>query len=294
MDSMGDEVIKANLSASLRLIVLAKDQPVPENYGLNVSTRQQTNAGIAVGSTDAVSDSIVTSRGDSTISENVSADVWLNYDGHPAGMVDKKSVKKSVTLPNSGTTTSPSFKPSDFGWDYWQEGTYWFDIDVARQGKMNAAVNTTDREASETYRIPSVPPQAPVKSIEKGTSASQMVNRTTITSNTGRGGYAMTFTDRITPNGVDYTIGDYKLIDKTDDGKDVSRGFVINWDKDANKVTAVRAKDKSKSFLPLNHDYEFSFDVTVSKPDVAKVSDTADVLWNDVDQSTDSYEFDTW
>jgi adhesin isopeptide-forming family sspB-C2 type protein/LPXTG-motif cell wall-anchored protein len=294
LNSMADEVIQANLSASLRLIVLAKDQPIPENYDLHVSTKQQANAGITVGSTDAVSDSIVTSRGDSSIVENVNADVWLNYDGHPAGMVDKKSVKKSVSLPNNGTTASPSFSPADFGWDYWPEGSYWFDIDVAKQGKMNAAVNTTDREASETYRIPSVPPQAPTKSIEKGTSASRMVNRTTITSNTGKGGYAMTFTDTITPNGIDYTISNYKLIDKTDSNKDVSGDFTINWDKDANKVTAVHAKDKAKGFLPLNHDYEFSFDVTVSRPDVNKVSDKADVLWNDTDQSTDSHEFPTW
>ena len=33
---------------------------------------------------------------------------------------------------------------------HWQEGQYWIDIQVAKQGKMKEAVDTTDKDPSET------------------------------------------------------------------------------------------------------------------------------------------------
>ncbi|MDE5641484.1 MAG: peptidase, partial [Bifidobacterium castoris] len=191
-----------------------------------------------------------------------------------------------------GDTRSPEFAPSDFGWDKWPAGSYWFDVHVAKQGYMKAAVDTADREASESFRIVEVPPQSPVKEIEQGVSADQMVNHTIIRSSTGRGGYAMTFKDVITPNGVSYSVSNMKVIDESDNNKDISDQFDMTWDKAANTVTAVR-KDTT-SMMPLGHTYAFHLDVTVSAPDFSKVTDQANVLWNDTDQSTDAKEFPTW
>ena len=121
-----------------------------------------------------------------------------------------------------------------------------------------------------------VPPAAPVKEIEQGVSADAMVNHTVIRSDTGRGGYAMRFTDTITPNGVNYSVSNMKVLDETDNDKDISDQFTINWDKNANTVTAVR-KDTT-TMMPLDHTYAFHLDVTVAKPDINKVTDKGTVL----------------
>ena len=91
-----------------------------------------------------------------------------------------------------------------------------------------------------------------------------MTNRTVITYGTGKGGYEMAFKDKITPNGVDYSVDNYKLVDKSDNDRDVSGEFTIDWDRKTDTVTAVRTADKGE--MPLDHQYEFSFDITVSKP----------------------------
>ncbi|WP_369343227.1 LPXTG cell wall anchor domain-containing protein [Bifidobacterium fermentum] len=278
---------------SIVTIVLSADEPEPANYELSVSTKQSSPASMKVGSTAAVHDVITTSNNGSSISENVAAKVIMHYDGQRNGYVSAKSVTKSVTVSNSGTANSPDFTPSDFGLSHWQEGTYWFDVQVARQGKMAAAVDTTDREAAESFPVAAVPPAKPSKTIEDGTSADRMVNRTTITTGTGRGGYEMTFTETIAPNGVSYTVGNYKLVDTSDGNKDVSGDFTIKWDKDANAVTAVRPASKGE--MPLDHTYAFSFDVTVAKPDFSKVDDVASVKWNqEPSVNTDGKSFPTW
>ena len=86
-----------------------------------------------------------------------------------------------------------------------------------------------------------------------------MTNRTVITYGTGKGGYEMAFKDEITADGVDYTVDNYRLVDKSDNDRDVSGEFQIGWDKAANTVTAVRTADKGE--MPLDHKYEFSFEV---------------------------------
>ena len=271
-------------------LVLNQYEP-PVDYKLTVTTNQQS-AAMKVGSTDPVHDTVHANRNGSGLDETLTATAILHYDGHPNGYVAAKSAAKTFTMKNTGDTRTPDFTPADLGMKHWQHGNYWFDVQVSKQGHMQAAVDTTDREAAETYTVPDVPPEKPVKKIEKGTSASRMVNRTTITSGTGRGGYEMTFKDTITPNGVNYEISGYRLVDLTDNGRDVSGEFAINWDKAANTVTAVRTADKGE--MPLDHQYEFSFDVTVNKPDFSKVQDTATVMWNRIEKSTDGKEFKTW
>lgn len=276
---------------SIAIIVLDKYQPAPPvvDYDLTVTTNVNAPQDLKTGSTGKVSDTIHASqsRGDA---QQVNANVIMHYDGNK--YVGAKNVTKSVKITTKGDTRSPEFAPSDFGWKAWPSGTYWFDVQVPKQGHMKAAVDTADREASESFRIVDVPPAAPVKEIEQGVSADAMVNHTVIRSDTGRGGYAMRFTDTITPNGVNYSVSNMKVLDETDNDKDISDQFTINWDKNANTVTAIR-KDTT-TMMPLDHTYAFHLDVTVAKPDINKVTDKGTVLWNDTSQDTDQKEFPTW
>ena len=276
---------------SIAIIVLDKYQPAPPvvDYELTVTTNVNAPQDLKTGSTGKVSDTIHASqsRGDA---QQVNANVIMHFDGNK--YVGAKNVTKSVKITTKGDTRSPEFAPSDFGWKAWPSGTYWFDVQVPKQGHMKAAVDTADREASESFRIVDVPPAAPVKEIEQGVSADAMVNHTVIRSGTGRGGYAMRFTDTITPNGVNYSVSNMKVLDETDNDKDISDQFTINWDKNANTVTAVR-KDTT-TMMPLDHTYAFHLDVTVAKPDINKVTDKGTVLWNDTSQDTDQKEFPTW
>lgn len=276
---------------SIAVIVLDKYQPAPPvtDYELTITTDVNKPKDLKAGSTDKVSDTIHASQsaGDA---QQVNANVIMHFDGNK--YVAAKTATKTVKITTNGDTRTPEFAPSDFGFKSWPAGTFWFDVQVARQGNMKAAVDTADREASESFRIVDVPPQPPVKEIEKGVSADAMVNHTVIRSGTGRGGYAMRFTDTITPNGIDYTVSNMKVVDETDGDKDISDQFDMNWDKNANTVTAVR-KDTT-TMMPLEHTYAFHLDVTVAKPDINKVQDKANVLWNETDQSTEAKEFPTW
>lgn len=273
------------------VIVLNKYQPKPPvlDYDLTIRTDVNAPQDLKTGSTGKVSDTIHASqsRGDA---QQVNANVIMHFDGNK--FVGAKNVTKSVKITTKGDTRSPEFAPADFGWSAWLAGSYWFDVQVAKQGHMKNSVDTADREASESFRIVDVPPAPPVKEIEQGVSADQMVNHTIIRSSTGRGGYAMRFIDTITPNGIDYTVSNMRVVDESDNDKDISDQFTINWDKAANTVTAVR-KDTT-SMMPLDHTYAFHLDVTVAKPDINKVTDRATVLWNDTSQNTDQKEFPTW
>ena len=74
----------------------------------------------------------------------------------------------------------------------------------------------------------------------------------------------------------------------------MSGEFTINWDRKTDTVSAVRTADKGE--MPLDHQYEFSFDITVSKPkDFRKVKDHATGKWNqEPEADAGSKEFDTW
>lgn len=279
--------------AAIRIIMLAQNQP-PVNYPLTVTTQHQAQPNLKVGATTPITDQITTSNGNSSIQENIQGTITLTYDGQQNGYVKPKTASKPFTAPNKATTTSPQFTPADFGMKHWQEGKYWFDIDVPKQGHMTQAVNTNDREPTETYEIyaesPNITDQE--KTIEKGTSASQMVNTTTITTDTGKGGYELKITDHINPNGVKYTISNMKVTDTTDN-KNVSDQYTMKWDQTQNTVTATRTADKGE--LPLNHQITFTFDVTVDKPDFNKIQDYGKIKWNQHPEvELNHREFPTW
>ena len=259
--------------------VAVNNQQPPRDYDLTVTTNHKQRTDLKVGSTDPIGDTLHASNNGSSIKENLNGTAVIHYEGQKNGYVAAKTVSKPITFANSGDTQLDKLAtPADFGMSHWQEGQYWIDVQVAKQGKMKSAVDTTDKDPSETWTV----------------SADSMTNRTVITYGTGKGGYEMTLKDKITANGVDYTVDDYKLVDKSDNDRDVSNEFTITWDRKTDTVSAVRTADKGE--MPLDYQYEFSFDVTVSRPkDFRKVKDHATGKWNqEPEADAGSKEFDTW
>lgn len=275
-------------------IALSQHEPAPANYDLTVTTNHRQGADLKVGSTTPIGDTLHASNNASGIKENLNGTAVIHYEGQKNGYVAAKTVSKPITFANSGDTQLDRLAtPADFGMGHWQEGRYWIDIQVAKQGGMKSSVDTTDKDPSETWTVSAEPPTPPTKTIDEGVSADGMTNRTVIRYGTGKGGYEMTFKDRITADGVDYAVDDYRLVDKTD-GRDVSGEFTIAWDREKNVVSAVRSADKGE--MPLDHEIEFSFDVTVSRPkDFRKVKDHATGRWNqEAGADAGSKESDTW
>lgn len=292
-----DKIMESHVDStrSIVVIVLDKYQPAPANYDLTVTTTHQQRTDLKVGSTDPIGDILHASSNGSGIRETLNGTAIIHYEGQKNGYVAAKTVSKPIAFANSGDTRLDNLAtPADFGMSHWQEGQYWIDIQVAKQGRMNAAVDTADKDPAETWSVSAEPPSPPTKTVDDGVSADSMTNRTVITYGTGKGGYEMAFKDEITADGVDYTVDNYRLVDKSDNDRDVSGEFQIGWDKAANTVTAVRTADKGE--MPLDHKYEFSFDVTVSKPkDFKKVKDHATGKWNqEPEADAGSKEFDTW
>lgn len=276
-------------------IALSQYEPAPANYDLTVTTNHRQGADLKVGSTTPIGDTLHASNNASGIKENLNGTAVIHYEGQKDGYVAAQTVSKPITFANSGDTQLDRLAaPADFGMGHWQEGRYWIDIQVAKQGRMRSAVDTADKDPSETWNVSAEPPTPPTKTIDEGVSADGMTNRTVIRYGTGKGGYEMTFKDRITADGVDYAVDDYRLVDKSDNDRDVSGEFTITWDKASDTVTAVRSADKGE--MPLDHEIEFSFDVTVSRPkDFRKVKDHATGRWNqEAEADAGSKESDTW
>ncbi len=274
--------------------VAVNNQQPPRDYDLTVTTNHRQGADLKVGSTTPIGDTLHASNNGSGIKENLNGTAIIHYEGQKNGYVAAKTVSKPIAFANSGDTQLDNLAtPADFGMGHWQEGRYWIDIQVSKQGKMKAAVDTADEDPSETWTVSAEPPTPPVKTIDEGVSADGMTNRTIISYGTGKGGYEMAFKDKITSNGVDYSVDDYRLVDKTD-GRDVSGEFTIAWDRKTDTVSAVRPADKGE--MPLDHEIEFSFDITVSRPkDFRKVKDHATGRWNqEAETDAGSKEFDTW
>lgn len=186
--------------------------PPPPTYDLTVTTDHASTVTEA-GSTVPVYDTIHASRGGKGTDENVDAEVVLTYEG-PEG---NKSVTKQVQIANNGDTKSPEFTPADFGWTSWPatgEGkSFWFDVKVAKQGNMNEAVDTADREASESW---TVKPKNPVKVLTNGETGSGLTEKDVLAANmfynanitAHSNGYASQLTITDTVNTADVVIGD--------------------------------------------------------------------------------------
>lgn len=275
--------------------VAVNNQQPPHDYDLTVTTNHKQRTDLKVGSTDPIGDTLHASNNASGIKENLNGTAIIHYEGQKNGYVAARTVSKPITFANNGDTQLDRLAtPADFGMGHWQEGQYWIDIQVAKQGGMKSSIDTADKDPAETWTVSAEPPTPPTKTIDEGVSADGMTNRTIIRYGTGKGGYEMAFKDQITANGVDYTVDGYRLVDKTDNDRDVSGEFTITWDRKTDTVSAVRSADKGE--MPLDHEIEFSFDVTVSKPkDFRKVKDHATGKWNqEAETDAGSKEFDTW
>ena len=275
--------------------VAVNNQQPPRDYDLTVTTNHRQGTDLKVGSTTPIGDTLHASNNASGIKENLNGTAIIHYEGQKNGYVAAKTVSKPITFANSGDTQLDRLAtPADFGMGHWQEGRYWIDIQVAKQGGMKSSVDTADKDPSETWTVSAEPPTPPVKTIDEGVSADGMTNRTVISYGTGKGGNEMTLKDKITADGVDYAVGNYRLVDTSDNDRDVSNEFTIAWDRKTDTVSAVRSADKGE--MPLDHEIEFSFDVTVSRPkDFRKVKDHATGRWNqEAEADAGSKEFDTW
>lgn len=201
---------------STACVAVNSEEPVgisaPPTYDLTVTTDHASTVTEA-GSTVPVYDTIHASRGDKGVDENVDAEVVLTYEG-PEG---NKSVTKTASIANNGDTKSPEFTPADFGWTSWPatgEGkSFWFDVKVAKQGNMNEAVDTADREASESW---TVKPKNPVKVLTNGETGSGLTEKDVLAANmfynanitAHSNGYASQLTITDTVNTADVVIGD--------------------------------------------------------------------------------------
>lgn len=201
---------------STACVAVNSEEPVgisaPPTYDLTVTTDHASTVTEA-GSTVPVYDTIHASRGGKGVDENVDAEVVLTYEG-PEG---NKSVTKTASIANNGDTKSPEFTPADFGWTSWPatgEGkSFWFDVKVAKQGNMNEAVDTADREASESW---TVGPKNPVKVLTNGETGSGLTEKDVLAANmfynanitAHSNGYASQLTITDTVNTADVVIGD--------------------------------------------------------------------------------------
>ena len=215
-------------------IALNADEPAPANYSLTLTT-DKTGTFDMAGSTAPVSDTIHASNGGSTIKENVNGNVILHWDGVDG---NPKQVSKQVSIANTGDTATPTFTPADFGWTAWPAGQFWFDVQVGKQGSMNAAVDTPDRDPRETWVAQ---PAKPEKSLTVGNPAKPLANDTVLAS-------GMSYDARIVayPNGYTSAMTIYDVIksDKVFIGatdKDVaSAAYVL--DPAGNKVPGATIK----------------------------------------------------
>lgn len=268
-------------------------------YRLGVKTRQKAGK-VRVGDKTPVRDTLTVKMDPSSpdaqfdpVSDKTT--VTLHFDGHE--YVPAAQASKVMMITGAGSVDSPSFTPADLGWGGparhgWQAGNYWFDIQVPKQGQMSEAVDTPDRQPAESFTLAAVPPKKPFKRIEEGHAASNMPDRTIVSTKTGRGGYHMTFVDTFTnPDNLSYKVTGMKVTDATA-GMDVSDRF--NFSDGSNSPARVTATYKGSDELPVDHEYRFSLDVTVTKPcEGDSLKDKATVLWNKTGGDTDEHHFDT-
>ncbi|NMN01955.1 LPXTG cell wall anchor domain-containing protein [Bifidobacterium panos] len=157
VSKLAESSVDSKLDASLRVIVLAKDQPAPPNYTLTGSTEASSGVTTA-GQTGAVHDKLTLSRSGSSIAEDVSGKVTLHWKGVDGTALE---AKKDFTAPNEGTSDLPEFWACDLkaDWKVWPAGKYWFDVAIPQTSKMSAGLDLYgENEASESWNVATPPP----------------------------------------------------------------------------------------------------------------------------------------
>ena len=263
---LGDEGIKkasrnGQDSVSAVCVAVNNHEPrtldIPPTYRLNITTNHDSHVTEA-GSTDPVYDIIHASRVDNKgADENLNADIILNYEG-PEG---NKSVTKQAQIANHGDTKSPEFTPADFGWSSWPatgEGKkFWFDIHVTKQGNLEEAIDTADREEAESW---AVKPKNPVKYLMNGENGSQLKEQDVLAANmfynanitAHSNGYSSEMTITDTVNTADVTIGGKDADDAGrvqvfgPDGKRVKADVKIDRSTEGKVIISGTVKDMEK------------------------------------------------
>ena len=266
------------------------------NYGLDATTGA-IKANAAVDNSEPVHDVVDVKEIKQHIPQGVTlkAKSILHFDGNKN--VPAAQAEKEFTFTQAGNITSPEFTPADLKLvephtHGWAAGNYWFDLQIPKQDDMEAAVDLTDRQPEESFVLPEEPPQPPTKEVEKPVSASLMKNQTTITFNTGKGGYELTVVDKINPQGNKLSVDNIHMQDVTAK-KNVDSLYNLSYDAASQTVTATW-KDPNVE-LPSAHDMKWTFDVTVDHPNMSNVKDTPTLTWNQTHTLTgDTHEFRTW
>lgn len=260
------------------------------------ATTNAVKADAAIDNSKPVHDTVhVTSEHHGSFHHELTARSILHFDGNP--YVKAAQAVKEFTISQPGDVTAPEFTPADLGFKEplthgWPAGNYWFDVQIDQQWDMANSVDLADHDQAETFTITDEPTKKVDKTVEKPVSAHDMNNVTTLSFNTGKGGYELTVVDTINPQGNNVSVSDMVMRDVTAK-KDVSDQYELTWDKTAHTVTA-RWKDKTRE-LPSAHDMAFTFKVKVSKPNGNTVKDTGRLKWNQQPELTTSeHEFRTW
>lgn len=259
--SLGDAEIAANAPNDTNgrytsAICIAVNQTEPiSNYKLSVETDKDSAVDVG-GTTAAVSDTIHASNSGSTIAENVNANVVLTYEPTEGAA---KTATKSVSIKNNGDTKSPSFTPADFGWSTWPAGKFWFDVKVAKQGSMEAAVDTPDRDPRETWNVAAEKPHKIIVDPATGKQITDQVlhadqqYNAVISQNSGAGYSKMTLTDVVKTKNVFFGAAGKddtsKVVvkDKTS-GATVKADVSIEETADGRKVSATFATDPTHAY----------------------------------------------
>lgn len=105
------------------------------------------------GDTSAVHDTIHMTGIEGFEGEMITGKIILNWDGNPYDEIVDQKVEKTFTVPLAAEIQSPEFTPADFGWQRWRAGRYWYDVLIPQQGHMEKAVDTDDREPTETWVV---------------------------------------------------------------------------------------------------------------------------------------------
>lgn len=137
-------------------VAVNENQPEPADYSLGIST-QASGTVTQAGSTADVSDQITLSRNGSSISEDVTGQITLNWTGLDG---TTRTASKQFTQ-NNGSTRSVSFgyRDLDSTWQSWPAGSFYFDVSVAKQGKMKAAASHAGAsDAKESWKAATPPP----------------------------------------------------------------------------------------------------------------------------------------
>lgn len=267
VEAMADPTPAAN---DTTLTAVNQDQ-----YTLGLTASMNRTTDVRVGGSGAVDVGLDLDRGQGP-EEKVDATVILHYEGHPKGYVKAMSASvRASRIPNQGHASGGSFTPSRFGWTTWQEGSYWLEATVARQGGMKADASTTPHDPSLSFALEPTAPAAPTRESEDVTVADGMQAHTTVTAGTGVGGYKLTLTDRVDAKGSALAVGNQRV---TVNGRH-SDDFALSWNPKASTMTAEYA---GTGELPANATVTLEYDATVSQPAITGlVEGIASLTWND-------------